>query len=189
MNHIEPLASDWPHPFDIRLTHGRVNTDGRQLERVTVRAVVLRGDLQMDDLDIRAGDYHEAPAGSRHGRVSSTGGALIYLRGVSLGVGAGENYDNASGTDGCGVTNGQADNAQDIVSFSSRGPCQDGRVKPDIVAPGTHIHGAASYAPGYDGSGVCDRYSPAGQTKYASSSGTSHSTPSSLTPRWTSTTN
>ena len=93
-------------------------------------------------------------------------------------VGASENYDNASGTDGCGVTNGQADNAQDIVSFSSRGPCQDGRVKPDIVAPGTHIHGAASYAPGYDGSGVCDRYSPAGQTKYASSSGTSHSTPS-----------
>ncbi len=50
---------------------------------------VLRGDLQMDDLDIRAGDYHEAPAGSRHGRVRSTGGALIYLRGVSLGSTAG----------------------------------------------------------------------------------------------------
>jgi quercetin dioxygenase-like cupin family protein len=49
------------------------------------QCLVLRGDLQMDDLDIRAGDYHEAPAGSRHGRVSSTGGALIYLRGVSLG--------------------------------------------------------------------------------------------------------
>jgi quercetin dioxygenase-like cupin family protein len=49
------------------------------------QCLVLRGDLQMDDLDIRAGDYHEAPAGSRHGRVGSTGGALIYLRGVSLG--------------------------------------------------------------------------------------------------------
>jgi quercetin dioxygenase-like cupin family protein len=49
------------------------------------QCLVLRGDLQMDDLDIRAGDYHEAPAGSRHGRVRSTGGALIYLRGVSLG--------------------------------------------------------------------------------------------------------
>ena len=53
------------------------------------QCLVLRGDLQMDDLDIRASDYHEAPAGSRHGRVRSTGGGLIYLRGVSLGSTAG----------------------------------------------------------------------------------------------------
>jgi hypothetical protein len=32
-------------------------------------------------------------------------------------------------------------------------------------------------APGYNGSGVCDQYMPAGQTLYAASSGTSHSTP------------
>ena len=40
MNHIEQLASDWPHPFDIQFLHGQVTTGGRQLERVTVRAIV-----------------------------------------------------------------------------------------------------------------------------------------------------
>ncbi|KTA94189.1 DNA mismatch repair protein MutT [Aeromonas salmonicida subsp. smithia] len=44
MNHINQLASDWPHPFDIQLMHGQVAIDGRRLERVTVRAIVLRGD-------------------------------------------------------------------------------------------------------------------------------------------------
>jgi hypothetical protein len=110
-------------------------------------------------------------AGSSSSTVGSPGGAKNVLC-----VGASESYD-LSGTDGCGIANSGADNAQDIISFSSRGPCDDSRVKPDIVAPGTHIHGAASYAVGYNGTGVCDQYSPAGQTKYAESSGTSHSTP------------
>ena len=44
MNHINQLASDWPYPFDIQLMHGQVAIDGRRLERVTVRAIVLRGD-------------------------------------------------------------------------------------------------------------------------------------------------
>ncbi|WP_265432756.1 NUDIX domain-containing protein [Aeromonas salmonicida] len=44
MNQIKQLASDWPHPFDIQLKHGQVAIDGRRLERVTVRAIVLRGD-------------------------------------------------------------------------------------------------------------------------------------------------
>ncbi|MGB9776676.1 MAG: S8 family serine peptidase [Anaerolineae bacterium] len=91
-------------------------------------------------------------------------------------VGAAENY-RPDWTDGCGVGPSGADNAQDIISFSSRGPTDDGRVKPDIVAPGTHIQGAASQSPNYDGGGVCNKYWPAGQTLYAASSGTSHSTP------------
>lgn len=91
-------------------------------------------------------------------------------------VGASENY-NAIGTDGCAVPDTGADNANDIIDFSSRGPCTDLRKKPDIVAPGTHIQGAASLLGGYTGLGVCDKYMPAGQTNYASSSGTSHSTP------------
>mgnify|MGYP005848194909 FL=1 len=91
-------------------------------------------------------------------------------------VGAAENY-RPTWTDGCGVGPSGADSAQDIASFSSRGPSDDQRVKPDIVAPGTHIQGAASQAPGYNGSGVCDQYMPSGQTLYAASSGTSHSTP------------
>lgn len=44
MNHINQLASDWPHPFDIQLMHDQVAIDGRRLERITVRAIVLRGD-------------------------------------------------------------------------------------------------------------------------------------------------
>ena len=35
-----------------------------------------------------------------------------------------------------------ADNARDIADFSSRGPTDDGRLKPDLVAPGTHVTGA-----------------------------------------------
>jgi len=93
-----------------------------------------------------------------------------------IAVGAAENY-RPTWTDGCGVGPTGADSAQDIADFSSRGPCDDSRVKPDVVAPGTHIQGAASQAPGYDGSGVCDQYMPAGQTLYAASSGTSHSAP------------
>jgi subtilisin-like proprotein convertase family protein len=93
----------------------------------------------------------------------------------------------ASSGDGCDLTVGDGDNLQHMASFSSRGPCEDGRVKPDIVAPGTFIHGAASQ-PTFHGSGVCgasgndfaapgtDALFPAGSA-YTWSSGTSHSTP------------
>ena len=41
-----------------------------------------------------------------------------------------------------------ADGADTMADFSSRGPCQDGRIKPDLVAPGTWIASlASSYAP------------------------------------------
>ena len=94
----------------------------------------------------------------------------------TLVVGAGENF-NQTGTDGCGVTDAGANDARDVINFSSRGPTQDNRVKPDIMGPGTHIYGAASQDPAYNGGGVCDQYRPPGQTLYAWSSGTSHSTP------------
>ncbi len=92
-----------------------------------------------------------------------------------LTVGATENVREQGTTDGCGVN--YANNADDTATFSSRGPTDDGRIKPDITAPGTHVQGPASQASGYDGSGVCDQYHPSGQTLYAWSSGTSHSCP------------
>lgn len=46
-------------------------------------------------------------------------------------VGASENYRPTFGT--------YADDPTDIAEFSSRGWCEDGRFKPDIVAPGTYI--------------------------------------------------
>ena len=93
-----------------------------------------------------------------------------------IAVGASENW-RMTGTDGCGTGNTGADNAKDIIGFSGRGPTSDQRKKPEIVAPGTHIQGAASRATAYNGSVVCNQYWPIGQTLYAWSSGTSHSTP------------
>jgi len=85
-----------------------------------------------------------------------------------------------TGTDGCAVTNSGADSANDIINFSSRGPVNsaggDGRVKPDLSAPGTHIEAGIPQA-SYNGASVCNQYWPAGQTLYGWSSGTSHSCP------------
>jgi subtilisin family serine protease len=39
-----------------------------------------------------------------------------------------------------------ADGSDTMADFSSRGPCEDGRIKPDLVAPGTWIASAASSA-------------------------------------------
>ncbi|MER2598352.1 MAG: S8 family serine peptidase [Caldilineales bacterium] len=96
-------------------------------------------------------------------------------------VGAAENYrpsdEDGSWTDGCGIGWSGADNAMDVSSFSSRGPAPGGRIKPEVIAPGAHVQGTASPSPAYTGSSVCDPYRPGGQTVYAASSGTSHSTP------------
>lgn len=94
-------------------------------------------------------------------------------------VGAGENV-RQTGTDGCGIANSGADSANDVISFSSRGPVNsaggDGRTKPEIMGPGTHIEAGIPQS-NYNGSSVCNQFFPAGQTLYGWSSGTSHSTP------------
>lgn len=108
-------------------------------------------------------------------------------------VGASENQrpndEGGSWTDGCGEGPTGADNAMDVIAFSSRGPSPGSRVKPEIILPGTHIQGTASTSSSYSGDGVCDQYRPPGQTVFAASSGTSHSTPAasgvaSLYYRW-----
>jgi subtilisin-like proprotein convertase family protein len=89
-------------------------------------------------------------------------------------VGAAEGV-RASGTDGCGVSNSGANSARDIIDFSSRGPTDDGRLKPDLVAPGTHVTGAAPQHGGYSGTGTC---TPAfGGALYSLVSGTSQAAP------------
>ncbi len=93
-----------------------------------------------------------------------------------LTVGASEGSDN-SGTDGCGMGASDADNIQQIASFSGRGPTADARAKPEIVVPGTHVVGRASQASGYTGSSVCNQYWPTSQTTYTWGSGTSFSAP------------
>ena len=125
-----------------------------------------------------------------------------------LTVGAAENVhshstanggNNPAGTDGCGTADTGADNANDIIGFSSRGPTDDLRKKPDIVAPGTHVTGGVFQAAGvlpaegmadacFDPS-ICalpgkgapstnpNNFFPITQQWYSTSSGTSHAAP------------
>ncbi|HWD19585.1 MAG TPA: S8 family serine peptidase [Verrucomicrobiae bacterium] len=93
---------------------------------------------------------------------------------------------------------GEAVSASQIASFSDTGPCNDGRLKPDLVAPGTHITGGAPEASSPDTDGTADscffnygaRYGfgvtgtgngnpffPADQQYYVVSDGTSHAAP------------
>src|SRR6185369_10242981 len=109
---------------------------------------------------------------------------------------AGEGVQAFGGIDGCLLADTGADNANDVAAFSSRGPTSDGRKKPDIMLPGTHISSGVAQAsiasptgsglgaqlPCFDGSGVCggigsDLFFPSGQQWYTASNGTSHSTP------------
>ncbi|MGH7937065.1 MAG: S8 family serine peptidase, partial [Bryobacteraceae bacterium] len=111
-------------------------------------------------------------------------------------VGAAENVQPFGGVDGCGINDNGANNADDIISFSGRGPTSDGRIKPDIMGPGTHVSGGVgqssivsptgsgtgSALPCFNGNEVCggtggSHFFPAGQAWYTASSGTSHSTP------------
>jgi hypothetical protein len=110
--------------------------------------------------------------------------------------------EDTAGDSGCpSDADTNSDSVNNIASFSSRGPCQDGRIKPDLVAPGTHITGGVAQnspppSPFSDGSaiscftasGVCglpgsgkagnaDDFFPLGQQFYTVSTGTSHSTP------------
>ena len=99
-------------------------------------------------------------AGSGASTVGSPGTAKNVIT-----VGAAENVQAFGGPDGCGITDAGADSANDIISFSSRGPTTDGRLKPDLVGPGTHVSGIAfvtptstgnaTAQPGYRGDGVC----------------------------------
>ncbi len=148
-------------------------------------------DTLIRDIDPNGPGYQQMVAifsAGNDGRNSQPTVAMPATAKNVIAVGASEGFraTDASGnslTDGCGLTGTSADNAQDVVDFSSGGPAQDGRAKPDLVAPGTHITGVASqdatYASRPENSlGVCNRYFPSGQTLYTWSSGTSHAAPS-----------
>lgn len=118
--------------------------------------------------------------GGAGGHISSPGTAKNIIT-----VAASENY-RPEGVDSCnldgegGIGPEGADNALDILRFSAGGPTFDGRAKPDITAPGTHVYGAASQARLFNGDGLCPGvplYQPPGQQLYTRSSGTSIAAP------------
>lgn len=114
-------------------------------------------------------------------------------------VGASDNVRSLAdaspgGEDACTESDTNANTANDMACFSSVGPCSDGRMKPDIIAPGIHITGGVPQelpppdpaSTGlaiscYNASGVCAFFNsdfyPTNQQFYTESSGTSHSTP------------
>jgi uncharacterized repeat protein (TIGR01451 family) len=51
-----------------------------------------------------------------------------------------------------------SDSRQELAAFSSRGPMEDGRIKPDVVAPGTNILSVRSSEASEDGWGPYDNY-------------------------------
>ena len=89
-------------------------------------------------------------------------------------VGASESV-RASGLDGCLTPDTGADAADDVIDFSSRGPTDDGRLKPDLVAPGTHVTGARPTHGTYNGAGTCNPVFAS--TAYSLVSGTSQAAP------------
>ena len=123
-------------------------------------------------------------AGPKSGTIGTPGSAKNVL---TVGASEGVQASAAVGT-GCGDVGSDGDDARDLTSFSARGPCDDGRIKPDVVAPGTFIQGAVPQ-PTFTGAGVCGRagndYQSPGDdalfpigSAYTWSSGTSHATPS-----------
>lgn len=58
--------------------------------------VVIRGSARIDDIRVQEGDYHLAYARSRHAPVRSDHGALLYVRGTSIGSLSGVLRDLAS---------------------------------------------------------------------------------------------
>ncbi len=140
-------------------------------------------------------DFLVIVAAGNEGKHSSSGTPGIDQKSVTspaiskncLTVGASENDHNGQFHDTYGLLNPDnfpyppfkddkmADCIDDIAAFSSRGPCDDGRFKPDLVAPGTFILSTRSsqiaennFADGY--------YSPA-KEYYMYMSGTSMATP------------
>lgn len=147
-------------------------------------------DALVRDTDANSVEYQPMVLVFSAGNDGADGARSVSMPGTAknvITVGASEGFraTGANGEnllDGCGVPGFGADNAQDIISFSSTGPMHDGRIKPDLVAPGTHITGAVTQAPVYatkpfNDIGPCDFYFPAGQTLYTWSSGTSHAAP------------
>lgn len=101
---------------------------------------------------------------------------------VTVGATKNDRPGECPGVAGCG---GSADDIDQVVDFSSRGPAEDGRVKPDVVVPGHVVAGAASSVASYgctcDGpggaSGCCDSEDVDDVFLYTRFSGTSQASP------------
>lgn len=189
------ILDDGGRPFSLtatftdicRLAYGR----GMRVGNMSVGGPGNRYTVESAEFDQIVRDADPTTAGNQeYTAVCAAGNAYGgYLRGTIITpgtaknvitVGATENYRPAGVVDGCDVGDDGADDASDIIDFSSGGPTEDGRIKPDIVAPGTHVTGAASQYQVFTAAALCvadGKYYPEGQDLYAWASGTSQATP------------
>ena len=109
-------------------------------------------------------DFLPVVANGNKGSGAGTVGSPAAAKNV-LAVGATQNLRTSPSM-------GWADGSpQTTADYSSRGPCADGRVKPDVAAPGTGILSTRAYACAYANFGVCTN------ANYAYNCGTSMATP------------
>jgi subtilisin-like proprotein convertase family protein len=159
-----------------KLLLGRYTDSSREYDALVRDAQPsVPGNQEMVEV-FAAGNKGEDVAGSTNEGYASVTPPATAKNVIS--VGASEGVRSISITDGCGVPDTGANNANDVIDFSSRGPTNDMRLKPDLVAPGTHVVGARPSHGAYNGDGVCPGQSifPAG-TLYNLVSGTSQAAP------------
>ncbi|MCW5849679.1 MAG: S8 family serine peptidase [Anaerolineae bacterium] len=160
----------WTHPdFLPVFAAGNVGTDGNM-----AKGDLGDGVIDMDSMSVPGTAKNSLTVGATEGLRSSGGLAgspwLLLGLGSLLGGSGGIFFQPPIMMDDV------SDNPEGMAAFSSRGPTDDGRIKPDIVAPGTNILSTRSADPGFDPTiyswGVYDA-----NPKYVFNGGTSMSTP------------
>jgi len=61
--------------------HPDARPDAHRHEKDEI-CVVLEGDISFDDIHLKAGDFHMARKGTRHGPARTVNGALLYIQGA-----------------------------------------------------------------------------------------------------------
>ena len=135
---------------------GTYSTRAQQYDAVVRDASTSPGNQQMVEVFAAGNDGEGNPAAGNPPDPNEGYGTIMAEATAKnvITVGAAEGV-RASGSDGCGVPDAGANSANDIIDFSSRGPTDDGRLKPDLVAPGTHVSGARPRHGAYTGNGTC----------------------------------
>jgi subtilisin-like proprotein convertase family protein/subtilisin family serine protease len=153
---------------------GDYNALARQYDALVRDASSGAGNQELVEVFAAGNDGEGNP-----GDVPNEGYGTILAEGTAknvITVGAAEGV-RPFGLDGCGVADSGADSARDIIDFSSRGPTDDGRLKPDLVAPGTHMVGARPSHSGYTGNGACVPFFAGTSAFYSMISGSSQAAP------------
>lgn len=165
---LGPIPNDLGDMFDLAVANGsRVHTNswGSAVSGAyTISSMQAdRSALEHDNLVIMFAAANEGTDGDGDGKIDEDSmGSPATAKNV-ISIGASENLrTNATGSWPAWASN----NISGMATFSSRGPTDDGRLKPDFSAPGTNILSTRSRDPGAGGSG-----------DYTFMSGTSMATP------------